>query len=103
AFVPGLWSLPMPVTQNQSALLELCRQRQPEMLDLLRRLVEMESPSDNKEALDGLGRFLGAEFSRLGAKVTFIPQSDAGDHLKAELPGNAESTGKAGKPILLLG
>jgi glutamate carboxypeptidase len=93
----------MPVTQNQSALLELCRQRQPEMLDLLRRMVEMESPSDNKEALDRLGRFLGAEFSRLGAQVTFIPQSDAGDHLKAELPGNAEPTGRAGKPILLLG
>lgn len=93
----------MPVTQNHAALLDLCQQRQPEMLDLLRRMVEMESPSDNKEALDKLGKFLGGEFSRLGAQVTFVPQRDAGDHLKAELPGNAESTGKAGKPILLLG
>lgn len=93
----------MPVTQNHAALLELCRQRQPEMLELLRRVVEMESPSDNKEALDRLGRFLGAEFARLGAQVTFIPQTDAGDHLKAELPGKAESLGKSAKPILLLG
>lgn len=92
----------MPVTQNHASLLELCRQRQPEMLDLLRRMVEMESPSDNKEALDKLGKFLGAEFSRLGAPVTFIPQSDAGDHLKAEFPGKPESPEKA-KPILLLG
>lgn len=92
----------MPVTQNHAALIDLCRQRQPEMLDLLRRMVEMESPSDNKEALDKLGKFLGAEFSRLGAPVTFIPQSDAGDHLKAEFRGKPESPEKA-KPILLLG
>lgn len=93
----------MPVAQNHSALLDLCRQRQPEMLDLLRRMVEMESPSDNKEALDKLGRFLGAEFSRLGAQVEFIPQSDAGDHLKAEFPGKEEASAKSAKPILLLG
>jgi glutamate carboxypeptidase len=93
----------MPVTQNHAALLDLCQQRQREMLDLLRRMVEMESPSDNKEALDKLGKFLGAEFSRLGAHVTFIPQSDAGDHLKAEFPGKAEASAKPAKPFLLLG
>jgi len=93
----------MPVTQNHSALLDLCRQRQPEMLDLLRRVVEMESPSDDKEALDRLGRFLGSEFSRLGAEVTFIPQKDAGDHLKAGFPDKAERSDQSAKPILLLG
>ena len=111
--------MPMPVTQNHSALLDLCRQRQPEMLDLLRRTVEMESPSDDKEALDRLGRFLGSEFSRLGAEVTFIRQKDAGDHLKAEFsglgqkdigdhlkaefPGKTERSDQSVKPILLLG
>ena len=105
----------MPVPQNHSALLDLCRQRQPEMLDLLRRMVEMESPSDNKETLDKLGRFLGAEFSRLGAGVDFIAQTEAGDHMKAELAGTAgrvkkaeergkaEPPGNSAKPILLLG
>ena len=82
---------------NHSALLDHCRKHQPEMLDLLRHMVEMESPSDNKEALDRLGQFLAAEFSRAGAQVSFSEQSDAGNHLKAEFPGSP------GKPVLLLG
>lgn len=87
----------MPDAANPRALFDTFQQRQPEMLDLLRRIVEMESPSDNKEALDKLGQFLGAEFSRLGAHVTFSPQSEAGNHLKAEFSGNGA------KPVLLLG
>lgn len=67
------------------------------MLELLRRVVEMESPSDDKEAIDKLGQFLGTEFSRQGAQVTFSAQSEAGNHLKAEFSGNG------GKPVMLLG
>ncbi|MGE5321328.1 MAG: M20 family metallopeptidase [Actinomycetota bacterium] len=87
----------MPDADKHRALLDWCLQRQPEMMELIRRIVEMESPSDNKEALDKLGQFLGAEFSRLGAQVTFSAQSEAGDHLKAEFSGNVA------KPVLLLG
>lgn len=92
-----LSSLLMPDAANHRALLDWFEQRRQEMLDLLRRTVEMESPSDNKEALDSLGQFLGGEFSRLGAQVTFSEQSDAGNHLKAEFSGNGA------KPVLLLG
>ena len=93
----GLSSLLMPAASDHHALLDWCHQREPEMLDLLRRIVEMESPSDNKKALDKLGQFLGAEFSRLGGQVTFSQQTEAGNHLKAEFSGNS------GKPVLLLG
>lgn len=67
------------------------------MLDLLRRLVELESPSDNEAAVDGLGKFLGSEFTRCGGKVAFSSQKEFGDHLKVEFAGNNS------KPILLLG
>jgi glutamate carboxypeptidase len=60
--------------------------------------VEIESPSDNKAALDRCGKYLRGEFEHLGAKVTLYPQSSAGDHLKAEFPGPSSA-----KPVLLLG
>ena len=85
---------------NQSALAHLayCQQHQGEMLSLLRHMVEIESPSDDKAAVDRMGAFLGQVFERLGGKVTFYPQQEVGNHLKAEFPGGA-----SGKPTLLLG
>ena len=78
------------------------------MLSLLQRMVEIESPSDNKATLDRMGEFLAGEFERLGSKVTFDPQKEAGNHLKAEFGGaefgGGEFGGKGqGKPVLLLG
>jgi glutamate carboxypeptidase len=86
-------------TDSQSALpyLVFCQQHEGEMLSLLRRMVEIESPSENKAAVDSMGAFLGQIFERLGGKVTFYPQKEAGNHLKAEFGGNS------GKPVLLLG
>ena len=82
---------------SQSAYLAFCQQHEGEMLSLLRRMVEIESPSDDKAAVDSMGSFLAEEFERLGGKVTFYPENEAGNHLKAEFDGNA------GKPVLLLG
>jgi len=86
-------------TDSQSALayLAFCRQHEGEMMSLLRRMVEIESPSDDKAAVDKMGAFLAQVFERLGGKVTFFPQDEAGNHLKAEFPGSS------GKPLLLLG
>jgi glutamate carboxypeptidase len=91
-------------TDSQSALpyLAFCQQHEAEMLSLLRGMVEIESPSDNKAALDSMGAFLAQVFERLGGKVTFYPQKEAGNHLKAEFGGGA-SDGASGKPVLLLG
>jgi len=70
--------------------------QEPEMVACLRQLVELESPSHNKPALDGLGRHLAAEFEKLGGHPRFHTQEHAGDHLQVDFPG-------AGKPILILG
>jgi glutamate carboxypeptidase len=85
---------------NPSALFysQFCEEHQGEMLSTLRQIVELESPSDNKEALDRCGAYLAREFARRGAKVSMHRQEYAGDHLKAEFPGRAGA-----KPILLLG
>lgn len=86
-------------TDSQSALAHLayCQQHQAEMMTLLRRMVEIESPSDDKAAVDRMGAFLAREFERLGGTVTSYPQKNAGNHLKAEFAAGA------GKPALLLG
>src|ERR1700753_2109415 len=84
-------------SQSAIAHLTFCQQHQAEMMTLLQRMVEIESPSDNKVAVDRVGAFLAQEFERLVSKVTFYPQKEAGNHLKAEFAGGA------GKPALLLG
>jgi glutamate carboxypeptidase len=95
-------------TQSQPALAHLayCQQHQGEMLSLLRRMVEIESPSDDKAAIDRMGAFLAQVFERVGGKVTFYPQQQAGNHLKAEFAGGASdraSDQNSAKPALLLG
>jgi glutamate carboxypeptidase len=85
-------------SQPVAPLLQFCRAHDAEMLAVLKRSVELESPSDNKAAVDRLGAYLGGEFERLGGKVKFYRQQEYGDHLKAEFPGRAGA-----KPLLLLG
>jgi len=63
----------------------------PRHLELLRELVEMESPSGSPGA-EAVSRRLGVELEQLGAKVVLLD----GGHLRAELPG-------AGRPLLLSG
>ncbi len=71
------------------------------LVETIRQLVEMESPSDDKAAVDKLGQWLGARFEKLGGKVTFHGQKKFGDHLQADFP--AKTGVPKAKPILLLG
>ncbi|MEP7199420.1 MAG: M20/M25/M40 family metallo-hydrolase, partial [Chloroflexota bacterium] len=54
------------------------------MLHTLRALVEHETPTDHKAAIDRAQEWLGGEFDALGANVQIIPQARTGDHLRAE-------------------
>lgn len=71
------------MTDNQRVLAFL-RQHQDDMVADLTRLVEMESPSDNKASLDRLGEHLVGELSQLGAQVDVIRQERTGNHLRAQ-------------------
>lgn len=70
------------MTQNQRVLATL-REHQHDMVADLTRLVEMESPTDNKSAVDRLGEHLATRLQHLGAQVDVLPQAQAGDHLRA--------------------
>ncbi len=67
------------------------------MVGLLRQIVELESPTHDKSAVDRMGAFLTEQLAGLGAIVERVSQSDCGDHLIARLPG---PTGQP--PALLL-
>ncbi len=57
--------------------------RKPEMIALLKQLVEIESPSNNKAAVDRVGVFLSDECRRAGAQVEVVPNEITGNHLIA--------------------
>jgi len=70
--------------------------------DTVESLVRLESPSDDKAAVDRCGAELTRRLIALGANVTRIPQTTAGDHVRAEWrPACAAGIQRA--PILLLG
>jgi glutamate carboxypeptidase len=88
---------PIPIR----ALLAGARRKQPEWLHLLRRLVEAESPSDNKAAVDGCVGLAAAHAKILGGRVKLHRQRSFGDVLEARF--GPLTSGGAAKPILLLG
>jgi glutamate carboxypeptidase len=57
------------------------------MLSLLRKLVEHESPSGDKHALDTIGVELAEELEAGGATIHMEHVEDQGNHLLAEIPG----------------
>jgi glutamate carboxypeptidase len=75
-------------------------QRRDDIVSTIRELVEIESPSDNKAAVDRVAEAVAQKFSRLGGKVEVRvhPAKDFGNHLQVDFPGKS-----AAKPVLLLG
>src|SRR6185503_3740627 len=71
---------------------------------LLKRLVETESPSHDKAAVDRVGALVAGEARRLEAQVDVIPSQQTGDHILAYFAqGGAVGEVEAhNKPILLL-
>ena len=85
------------MTENQRVLAAL-REHQDDIVADLARLVEMESPSDNKEALDRLGEHLAARLRSLGAQVDVAQQEKTGNHVRARW----NDDGSASDAILML-
>ncbi len=54
-----------------------------ELKSLLRLLVETESPSHDKAAVDRVGAIVAEEARKLGATVEIIPNTQTGDHILA--------------------
>lgn len=72
--------------------------RRDAMVSTIRKLVEIESPSDNKPAVNRLGEAVAQKFSALGGEARFHHASDFGNHLQVNFAGKTKT-----KPVLLLG
>lgn len=62
------------------------KSRQGEMVNLLKKLVVLESPSLDKDAVDKCSSFVVTQFKKARAKITTYPQKKTGDFHLVEFP-----------------
>ena len=90
------------MTQSRSGeLSELIRYletRQLAIVQSIRHMVEMESPSHHKKSVDLLGERLAEAFREIGGEVRFHPASKFGAHLQVDFASEVKRA-----PVLLLG
>jgi glutamate carboxypeptidase len=79
-----------------SPFLDYCRAHQEWLLEFIEALVALESPSDDPAAVNRCGTELSTRLRALGAEVSGIESTAAGDHVRARF-------GHGARQILLLG
>lgn len=77
-------------------ILEFCEAGRPWLLDTIHALVRLESPSDDKAAVDRCGAELERRLAAIGGRVERLAQLNRGDHLRAEF-------GTGDRQVLVLG
>ena len=78
------------------------QEHQGRMVETIREFVEIESPSDNKPAVDGIARFTAAKFEALGGRAKLHRSNDFGDSLQIDFRESGPGS-ESRKPVLLLG
>ena len=68
-------------------LIEYCAGQLSAVRADIEALVRLESPSNDKAAVDRCGRMLVSLLQDAGARVERVPQLDRGDHIRAEFDG----------------
>jgi len=84
------------VTTLATERLRWFERKREELLQTIVQLVEIESPSGDKAAVDRLSALLAGRFEGMAGHAKFHRVAEFGDHLQIDFPGS-------GKPILLLG
>jgi glutamate carboxypeptidase len=79
-------------------LVSFFRPLEPQMIQWLTRLVNTDTPSDQKQPLDQLANWFAEQFHRCGAQTEIIKNGAAGNHLLARW----KCAGRR-KPVLILG
>ena len=87
-------SAPTPAEQ-----LRYFQKRKKEIVETIRQLVELESPSDIKQSVDRVSTVLASRFGELGGKIKFHPSKKFGKHLQVGFRPHGDQS----KPVLLLG
>jgi glutamate carboxypeptidase len=72
--------------------------RQEALVRTIRKLVEIESPSDDKPAADRMGAFLAGMFEVIGGRARLHRAESFGENLQVDFAGREKI-----KPVLLLG
>lgn len=88
------------IVYSPQRLFRAAQSREKDLLRLLQTLVELESPTDQKAAVDRCLDFAAESAARLGATIRRHRRRSAGDILEARFP---QPKSGAEKPILLLG
>ena len=98
--------------KNPKELLAAAQARQREMLQWVKTLVEIESPSENKAAVDQASQQVAAWTRAMGGQIRWHRQKNFGDLLEARFAAQTMSKSiraqvgreqKRVRPILLLG
>ncbi len=91
---------PEPVTRPAwTDRLRYFSEHQNQIVQTIRELVEIESPSDNKPAADRIAAFLAKRFQALGGHTKLHRSADFGDSLQIDFGSKSANR----RPILLLG
>jgi glutamate carboxypeptidase len=89
-------------TYDQMALSETSRELEPRLLDRIRQLVSLESPSDDKRAVDGCVDAVAEMAAALGWRVRRHRQRAFGDLLELRFVASGAMK-KKDAPLMLLG
>src|SRR6202142_302900 len=87
-----------PASSETANRLRFFTERKDVITETIRQLVEIESPSDNKPAVDQLGDLLAGRLEKIGGHAKFHRVQNFGDHLQVDFSG-----AHGCKPVLLLG
>lgn len=68
----------MSAEQNKK-ILQYLRDHQDDMVEHLKQLIDLESPTSHKPSVDQLGTVLAQELRELGGDVDIIPKQEVGD------------------------
>jgi glutamate carboxypeptidase len=78
--------------------LHFFEEKLPAMVQTIREFVEVESPSDNKAAGDGMGALLATRFNEIDGRSRLHRTSEYADNLQIDFPGREDQG-----TVLLLG
>lgn len=73
-------------------ILEHLREKEGVMLALIERLVNIDSGTYCKAGIDSCGAIIAGELEALGFETSTVPETERGDHLRAERPGKGDKT-----------
>ena len=85
------------------ALLAGSRRKEPALLQFARKLVLVESPSDNKAAVDAVVAIAADSARSLGGRIKLHRQRQHGNVLEVRFGPRAKGNSDGQKPVMLLG